>query len=65
MKNISVISGALGAIFFLMAVVGRFHQQATISMLGHTFRAGTFLVVANTFLLIGILLYLMTDRRRG
>jgi hypothetical protein len=65
MKNLSVISGALGVLFFLLAVAGRFHEQATVSMLGHTFRAGTFLVVADTFLLIGIFLYLMTDRRRG
>lgn len=65
MKNIAVISGSLGVLFFLLAVVGRFHQQATISMLGHIFKAGTFLVVADTFLLIGIFLYLVTDRRRG
>jgi hypothetical protein len=65
MRNLSVLSGWLGVIVFLVAVVGRFYQQATITIAGYSFQSQTFLVLANTFLLIGIFLHLTSSKRGG
>jgi hypothetical protein len=59
MTMLSRVAGALGALCFVMAVGGRFHEQSTISLLGHRFQSLTFLVLANTFLVAGIYLHLL------
>ena len=59
MKSLSYVAGALGVIFALLALYGRFHGAPSIWLMGHTFAASTFLLVANTLLLIGIFLALL------
>jgi hypothetical protein len=63
MRSLSFGAGILGALFFVLAVAGRFHEQPSISLLGHRFQAQTFLIVANTFLVAAIYTYLLADRR--
>ena len=63
MRLLSNGAGILGALFFIVAVAGRFHEQSTISLLGHRFQAQTFLIVANTFLVTAIYTYLLSERR--
>jgi hypothetical protein len=65
MKVLTQVAGALGALSFLVAVAGRFHEQSTISLLGHRFQSLTFLVLANTFLVAGIYLHLLGGERRS
>ena len=65
MKSISLASGAIGMLVLVLGVIGRFTKEPTVTMLGHRFEAGTFLTLANTFLLIGIFLHLMSNRRSG
>ncbi len=63
MRLLSNGAGILGALFFIVAVAGRFHEQSSISLLGHRFQAQTFLIVANTFLITAAYTYLLADRR--
>ena len=63
MRNVSLFAGGLGLLVLVIGVIGRFVKQPSITMLGHSFQASNFLVLANTFLLIGIFLYLMSTRR--
>jgi hypothetical protein len=65
MRTFSLSAGVLGALSFLMAVAGRFHEESTISLLGHRFQSLTFLVLANTFLVAGIYLHLLGGERRA
>jgi len=64
MRSLSVLSGMLGVLIFLVAIVGRFYHQATITLGGYSFRPVSFLVLANTFLLIGIFLHLMSNKKK-
>ena len=63
MRLLSNVSAILGVLFFVAAVAGRFHEQSTISLLGHRFQAQTFLIVANTFLIAAAYTYLLAERR--
>ena len=62
MKNLSLALGALGGLVFLVGVIGRFYQGQTITITGNTFQAGTFLILANTFLVAGIFLRQMIHK---
>ena len=65
MKLLSRVAGVLGAVCFVVAVAGRFHEQSTISLIGHRFQSLTFLVLANTFLVAAIYLHLIGGERRA
>lgn len=65
MKSVSLASGAIGILVFVLGVIGRFTKEPSVTMLGYRFEAGTFLTLANTFLLIGIFLHLMDNKRGG
>jgi hypothetical protein len=56
MKQLAWLAGLAGMLAAAMAVCGRFRGPPTISLLGQQFAAGSVLLVANTLILIGILL---------
>ncbi len=64
MRTISRVAGLLGILLLFMAVVGRFHQEPTLTIIGQRFRALTFLVLANTMLTAGIYFQLLGGRNR-
>jgi len=65
MRTLSLVAGVLGALLFVIAVAGRFHEEPTITFLGNRFQSLTFLVLANTFLVAGIYLRLLGGERRA
>lgn len=61
MKQVPLIAGAIGLVLVLVAVLGRFAGPPVIVLAGHTFVAGTFLTLANTMFLVGILAHLLAS----
>ena len=64
MRTLSVVAGALGVLFLVIAIAGRFHEESTITLLGNRFQSLTFLVLANTSLVAGIYLRVLGGERR-
>jgi len=62
MQYLSIAFGALGVIAFVVAVFGRFIDTPTVVLLGETFSAHGLTSAANTVLLIGIFLHLLSKR---
>jgi hypothetical protein len=58
MRPISRLAGLIGMLLILLAVIGRFYQEPTITLLGHRFKALSVLVMANTFLVVAIYFHL-------
>ncbi len=52
--------GALGVLLALIAIIGRFVKQPSITLLGWTFQASSILILANTFLLLAVFCHLMS-----
>jgi hypothetical protein len=65
MRSLSVLFGWLGVLIFLIGIAGRFYQQPSITIAGYTFRAISFLILANTFLLLAIFLHLRSTKRNA
>ncbi len=55
MKLVAKMLGVLGILVAIVAVVGRFYNKPTVTLLGHSFAAGSILLVANTLLLLAVL----------
>ncbi len=54
MKFLSWLFALAGVLVFALAVYGRFHGALDITIQAHKFSASTFLLVANTLLLISV-----------
>ena len=65
MKKVSWALGVLGILIGIVAVVGRFHGQSAVWILGHAFTAGAILLVGNTVLLLGLFAGLIELQRHA
>jgi protein-S-isoprenylcysteine O-methyltransferase Ste14 len=63
MKIVAQVVGVVGVLVALLAVYGRFHHQPTLTLQGHTFAAGSVLLLANTLLLVAAILLLLEQTR--
>jgi len=48
----------------VIGVIGRFWQQPSITLIGHRFQASSFLMLANTLLVLGVFLYLLSGGKK-
>lgn len=62
MKYLALAVCALGLLVALAAVAGRFIGPPEVHLLGYTFRASGLLLVANTLLLLGISVNLLSKK---
>ena len=54
MKGLSSLLGFAGVVVIVAAAYGRFHAADTITVSGHSFAAGTILLVGNTLLVLAV-----------
>jgi hypothetical protein len=66
MKYLSLTSGALGLLSLLVGAIGRFSitPPPRIELFGQAFIPSSFLILANTLLLIGIFLHLLSTEQK-
>jgi len=65
MKYLSLSAGALGLLSLLMGVIGRFSiMPPKIELLGQVFAPSSFLILANTLLLIGVFAHLLSTEQK-
>jgi hypothetical protein len=55
-----MLFGALGVLILLAGIAGRFIGTPNVGIFGHVFVAGSFISLANTCLLLGIFLHLVS-----
>jgi len=65
MKTLAWLIGLAGILVAALAVFGRFCNAPTISFGGHSFAASTFLLVANTLLLIAVFFTVCAHGKRS
>jgi hypothetical protein len=49
----------MGVLLAVLAVVGRFIKEPSITLIGQRFQASTVLIAANTLLLLAVFMHLM------
>ena len=64
MKYLSLAAGALGILMLLVAFLGRFIGAPEFFLLGQAFAARTFVDLANTLLLVGIFMRLLSTKQK-
>jgi hypothetical protein len=63
MKNLSHTLGVIGILLFALAVLGRFYSLPTITVMGHTFIASTFLLLSIAVMAIAIYVHLWSGEK--
>ncbi len=64
MKYLSLAAGGLGVLVLLVGFLGRFIGAPEIFLLGQAFSAISFVVLANTLLLVGIFVHLLRTEQK-
>jgi len=64
MKYLSLAAGGLGVLLLLVGIIGRFSGTPGVELFGQAFSAISFVVLANTLLLVGIFVHLLRTEQK-
>jgi len=64
MKYLSLAAGGLGLLVLLVGIIGRFSGTPDIALFGQVFVARSFVVLANSLLLVGIFVHLLSTKQK-